>query len=544
MTHQEQDLFQRLSVFVGGCTLHAAMAVCHDERDKSAEPLDVLEGAASLVDKSLVLQTEREGDEPRLLMLETLREYGLESLEAKGETETTRRAHARYYLRLAEEALAHLEGVEQVGRLARLERESANLRAALLWAVEHQESEMALRLGGALFRFWEARRYLREGRTFLERALASSQSMPAHGQAKVLYTTGFMTTFQRGIERVVLLGRDAGVMQRDLGDNHNLAFSLYLLGYIAWATGDFATARSHAEEGLAMTRASNERVILASLLVLLGQIAFSEGEDNRARALLEEGLTLQQASSDTHESIFTLSHLLRVLFAQDEISLARTRNAERLALSRRLAFHWGIADSLTVQGHLELQEGHEAEAIELFRESLTLLRAVNDNGAVAACLHSIGIAIAVQGRLVEAAWLWGAAETMCATLGESLLPVEHVLAARGVVAVRTQLGEETFTATWAQGRAMTPEQAFAILSQSKSSIQHKPASPSAPNELTARQMEVLRLLAKGLTNAQIAKQLVIGLVTVNSHVRSIYSKLGVSSRAAATRFALEHHLLH
>ena len=120
---QEQRLFRRLSVFVGGCTLQAAATVCNHERDESEERLDVLEGSASLVDKSFVLQTEREGDEPRLLMLETIREYGLECLEASGETATTRRAHARYYLGLAQEAQAHLEGTEQAGWLERLERE-------------------------------------------------------------------------------------------------------------------------------------------------------------------------------------------------------------------------------------------------------------------------------------------------------------------------------------------------------------------------------------------------------------------------------------
>jgi ATP/maltotriose-dependent transcriptional regulator MalT len=490
-----------------------------------------------------VLQTAREGDEPRLLMLETIREYGLECLEACGETATTRRAHASYYLGLAQEALARLEGEEQAGWLEQLERESANLRAALLWALEQQESEVALRLSGALFRFWEARRYLREGRTFLERVVASSRSIPARGRAKPLSTAGFLATFQSGIERLAALSQEAGVVHRELEDSRRRAFSLYLLGYIAWATGDFATARSHAEEGLAVARASDETVLLAALLVLSGQVAFDEGEESKACALLEEGLTLQQASGDTRSSVTTLSTLIRVFFAQGEVALARTRNEERLSLSRALGFRWGIADSLTVLGHLALQEGNEATAKELFEESLALLREVNENGAVAACLQSIGVAVAAQGRLVEAAWLWGASEAMCVTLGESLLPVEHTLAARAAVAVRTELGEEAFTTAWAEGRAMTPEQALAMLRQPRSRGRHKQASPSDANELTAREVEVLRLLAQGLTSAQIAEQLVIGVVTVNFHVRSIYSKLGVSSRSAATRYAIEHHLV-
>jgi ATP/maltotriose-dependent transcriptional regulator MalT len=232
-----------------------------------------------------------------------------------------------------------------------------------------------------------------------------------------------------------------------------------------------------------------------------------------------------------------------MFFAQDEVALARTRNDERLSLSRALGFRWSIADSLTVQGHLALQEGNKVEAERLFEESLALLREVNDNGAVAACLESIGVAAAAQGRLVEAAWLWGASETMCRALGESLLPVEHALAARAAVAVRDELGEEAFATAWAEGQAVTPEQALAMLKQPRSSSKRKQAAPSEMSDLTAREVEVLRLLAQGFTSTRIAEQLVISLVTVNSHVRSIYSKLGVSSRSAATRFALEHHLL-
>ena len=540
LTSQEQHLFRRLAVFVGGCTLQAAALVCAYESEK---PLDVLEESASLVDKSFILQTAREGEIPRLLMLETIREYGLECLETSGEMATMRRAHARYYLDLAQEAQKYLEDTEQAMWLERLEREGANLRAALLWALEQQESEVALRLSGALFRFWEARRYMREGRTFLERTVASSRNISARGWGKPLSPAGFLTTFQSGIERVALLSQEASVAHHEVGDSCQHAFSLYLMGYIAWATGDFATARLHVEEGLAVARALDTKVLLAALLVLLGQVAFDEGDARRACLLLEEGLMLQQASGDRRGSVSTLSVLMRVLFAQDEVIPARTRNEERLALSQALGFRWGIADSLTIQGHLALQEGDEAKAEKLFEESLELLREVNDNGAVAACLQSIGVAVAAQGRLVEAARLWGAAEAMCGTLGESLLPVEHALAARGVMAVRAELGEEAFSAAYSEGQAMTPEQAFAMLGQPGSSIRHKQASPSEGYNLTAREGEVLSLLAQGLTSAEIAEQLVIGLVTVNSHVRSIYNKLGVSSRAAATRFALEHRLL-
>jgi len=150
----DQQLFRRLSVFVGSYTLEAVEALYHADADEAGQ---VLDGVASLIDKSLLLQIEREGEEPRLVMLETIREFGLEVLAASGEEEMTRQAHAAYYLALAEEAEPEYGGPQQVVWLERLEREHGNLRAALQWSIEpgatQQRIEIGLRLGGALRRF-------------------------------------------------------------------------------------------------------------------------------------------------------------------------------------------------------------------------------------------------------------------------------------------------------------------------------------------------------------------------------------------------------
>ncbi len=166
-------------MFVGGCTLEAIEAISA-ACEQGAGP--VLNGAASLIDKSLLQQTEQEGDEPRLLMLETIREYGLECLASTGELEQTRRAHAEYYLRLAEEAEPYLYGAEQVRWFDRLEREHDNLRAVLSWSMADKEAgqrkETGLRLAEVLVRFWVVRGYLSEGYTWLERGLANSDIVP------------------------------------------------------------------------------------------------------------------------------------------------------------------------------------------------------------------------------------------------------------------------------------------------------------------------------------------------------------------------------
>jgi predicted ATPase len=166
LTPDEQRLFRRLSVFMGVCTLGAVEAVC-GEADAVA-----LDGIASLVDNSLLQQTEQAGEEPRFVMLETIREYGRECLEASGEREEIRRAHASYYLRLAEEAEPQLASAEREQWVHRLEKEHDNLRAVLSWSIERKEAATAVRLGGALWRFWLLQGHLSEGRKFLEKALA------------------------------------------------------------------------------------------------------------------------------------------------------------------------------------------------------------------------------------------------------------------------------------------------------------------------------------------------------------------------------------
>jgi DNA-binding CsgD family transcriptional regulator len=312
----------------------------------------------------------------------------------------------------------------------------------------------------------------------------------------------------------------------------------------------------HADERLAVARTTDEKAILAYLLDLLGQIALDQGEDTRARALLEEGLTLHRATGDTRGSLNALIYLKRVLSALGEVSRARACTEELLTLSRAVGFRVGIAGALSFLGRLALAEGNAPRAGELFEESVALLREVKDNWPIVTNLQGIGVTLAALGRPVEAAWLWSAAEALCATLGLPLPPGERAFVSRALPAVRAELGEEAFTTAWAEGQAMTPEQVVAAGGHTALSSQppaqatkrtrgthHQLPSPSETLDLTEREVEVLRLVAQGLTDAQIAEALVISPRTVNAHLRSIYSKLDLPSRNAATYFALEHHLI-
>jgi predicted ATPase len=231
LTTQEQRLFRRLSIFVGGCTLEAIEAVCAAlDKDSAGQ---ILDGVASLIDKSLLRQMEEEREEPRFVILETIREYGLEALEASGEMEATRQAHALYYLRLAEQAEPELRGSQQAVWLERFEREHDNLRAAMQWSVERGEAghsmETALRLGGtlALLRLWQVRGPLSEGRSFLERALARSEGAAVTVRAKALEAAANLASFQDDTDQAEALFEGSLALYRELGDKRGMAASLF-----------------------------------------------------------------------------------------------------------------------------------------------------------------------------------------------------------------------------------------------------------------------------------------------------------------------------
>ena len=609
---REQQLFRQLSVFVGGCTLEAAEVVCGTLRE-SEEEGSILDRIASLLDKSLLKQTEQD-DEPRLLMLETIREYGLEALASAGEAQATHEAHATYYLALAEEAEPQLVGPQQIVWLNRLEQEHDNLRAALRWALERGKArhsmELALRLGGALLRFWLMRGHWSEGRTFLEDALAGREGTVASVRGKALYTAAVLAFVQGDPDQAKLLSEESLALFREIKDIGSVMQCLNLLADVATQRGNLPAARSLLEEALALSRELSDKQYLvyspfysaevfflqredARARALLAEVFFLQGEYARARALSEEHLARQREQGNKRNVADDLLFLAEILFvSQGDAATLRSLLEEGFALAGEVGDKAKIALSYWLSGLVALSQGDALTAHGLAEASLMLCREIGDRhgmihalsllaqvtatqgDAVAARafyeeslakvkegnymdhivsgLEGLASVVAAQGELTWAARLWGAATSLRETIGTPLPPVERASYEQAVAATRAHLGQQAFSKAWAEGRSMTPEQALASPAQ-ETMPQAAPASqpatspmkstPTYPEGLTVREMEVLHLLAQGLTSAQIAERLVIGLVTVNAHVRSIYSKLGVTSRAAATRYALEHQLL-
>jgi predicted ATPase len=342
LSTEEQQLFRQLSIFVGGCTLEAIEAlVSADSGDKT----HVLDRISSLLDKHLLYQNESGTPESRLMMLETVREFGLECLTYSGELEQTRYAHAQYYLRFVEEGEAHLFGSEQAAWFDQLEREHHNLRAALSWAVEstgegnaEYRMETAWRLTGALVRFWVARWCISEGRIWLERILANHEAVTPlvrikalSGAAWLFFHTGDMERSEALYEECLHVYLEAKEIARTWGTS-----SPDLLGWFAfWLAlrkDHKDIVRSLLEESRALAREAGDKRSLAILLHFLSCAAINRGDYDEARSLQEESLTLSQEMNYKQNVAWSFFHLGRLLFMLGEEAQARALVENCLAL--------------------------------------------------------------------------------------------------------------------------------------------------------------------------------------------------------------------
>ena len=280
-----------------------------------------------------------------------------------------------------------------------------------------------------------------------------------------------------------------------------------------------------------------------------------QGELARARSLAQESVEIfRDVGEDEFGLAISLSTLGLIIMAQgEEYALASSLQEESVAISRKIGDYWILSLSLRNLGFAAFRQGDYDRAIVLFKESLAVLAGIGETFFTTRSLEYLAAVLAMRGDHERAARLFGAGEALREAIGAAVLPFYKDDYDRGVAVAQAQLGEEAFAAAWAQGRAMTPEQAREYaLSREEKPAPGAPASAttttlaqtsSYPAGLSAREAEVLKLVARGLTNAQVAQELFISPHTVNRHLNSIYSKLGVSSRAVATRFATEHNLI-
>jgi predicted ATPase len=383
---EEQRLFRVLAVFVGGATLEAMEHVTHAP---SGEQVQVLDGVTSLLDKHLLYRAEHDSNGVRFHMLETIREYGLDTLEADGALEAARLAHAQYYLGQAEQADAHMLTREQQRWLERLKQEHDNLRAAMQWSVEQgedrQRRDIAWRLAGALQLFWIDFGYVHEGQQFVERALGRREGISASVRAKALLAAGSLAFVQGESRRAEALCQESLALYRELHDPCGTALVLYRLGWVAATRGDAPMATALFEECLALSREVGDKVLLAFSIAAPALTSLGHADHSqypRVRSLLEESLALFRA------------------------------------LQLRL---WAV-HPLYRLGKIAAQVGDLPGAYALYQESLTLFQELDDQQSSATCLEGWGAVVARQGHAAWAAQVWGAAEALRTAGGPSYLP--------------------------------------------------------------------------------------------------------------------------
>jgi non-specific serine/threonine protein kinase len=541
----EQALFRRLAVFAGGFTLAAAEFVW------SQGPPRTLETVTALVDQSLLQQTTSEGDDPRFAMLETLREFALEQLTAHGEEAAARRAHAAYFRVLALAAEPGLRGADQQQWRDRLENDLDNFRAALGWATSDsscaEDAANGLRLAGALWYFWFQRGLPGEGRRWLTQTLVGTP------------------------ER----GPDA-------------AQALLGAGTLAWRQGDFAAARTHLDQSVALWHETTDRSGLAEALHVLGHVRFDQREYTAARALFEESLNAYQQAADTPGSLPLVADLGLVAYHLGDYAAAGAVFAESLALFRRHGLKDRVAGVLNLQGDLARLADDDTRAIELYEQSLALWRELRGTPGIASALHKRGqvkrstddIAgarsdlldslalqrelgnaqgmaecltalagtVAATGQPERATQIMAAGVAQLEAIGVPLAPADHAALTRDMAATRKRLGVPAWERARAAGRALSAADAIALalLDDPTTSVASPAADPRhrdpVSTRLSHREREVTTLLARGLSNREIGAALNIAEKTVANHVDHIMTKLELRSRTRIAVWAVEHGL--
>jgi non-specific serine/threonine protein kinase len=493
-----------LAVFAGGCALEAAEDVCADDRGSS-----VLEGVTSLVDKSLLRAEEGPDGEPRYIMLETVREFGRARLAASGDEPAVRRAHAAYFLAWAERAepvlFANVPALDFNRLFEQLAADHNNLHEALGWLEHIGDAEAVLRLAGALMQYWYRSGRWTEGRRWLERALAAGVRLPVSVRAKGLLAAGYLALYQ--------------------GDAEGLP---------------------KMEEALGHFQASGEAAWTALAHYCLGVGLEDRGEPAAARASLEAAIEAFRTLGDLDGIAWSKSHLAIVAFGEGDLDTAEALGEECL----RLAGEIGDADAQGQAGMLlalvACTQDKPGRAAEWFRDAARLDPTLTvDSEGGARFLAGVAVLASAHGGAAHAARLFGAAEVLRAEVGLALAWPERDVYERAVAVARATIGDAAFSAAWETGRTAGRVAALADIEAVLAAAEGPPPADDAGpggERLTPREEEVVRLLAAGKTNAEIADALFISPRTASTHVTNILGKLGVASRTEAAAWAVRYGL--
>jgi predicted ATPase/serine/threonine protein kinase len=458
LTAAEQKLFRRLSVFVGGSTLEGAEAVCNAKGDLDLDPLD---GMASLVDKSLAQKVEPAQGESRFVMLQTIREYALEKLEASGEQALTKRAHAAYCLVLAEEEAIEQGTAEGTEWSEGFAREHDNFRAGLEWLTETGDADWGLRLGTALFRFWEIREYFAEGRDQLNKLLKlAGAAGPTKARARALFAAGVLAGEQGDYTSADKLINESQDIALQLGDKKGVAVSLNALAVFARDRGDVAQAHILFEATLGLWRELGDQKAVARALSNLANVLKLQGDYERARTLHVECLSIFQGLGDKTGVAWSLNYQGDVARDHGDTAAARTLYEQGLGIFRELSDRWGIAGTLADLGSLAREQGNYSSARSLYGESIKLFQELDHKRGVARLLECFACSEATQLHAERSLRLAGAAAALRQNIGAPLTPAERTKLEVSLHAAREALTDPVGAKAWLEGWALPVEKAI------------------------------------------------------------------------------------
>lgn len=511
LTPTEQRLFRSLGVFAGGCTLDGLAAVVSAQLALLGEPSSLAthswlwDTMLALVNQSLVIHVQDPDAEPRLTLLEMMREYALEQLEAHGERTTAHHAHALYYVALAERFKTASAEDNEAPLISRMELEINNLRAALRWADEH-DFALVLRFIIAMTDYWSQRRHLSEGRQWLEqlqtRIKAMQPPLLPHQKtdyARISGNLAFFTWLQGDNALAQNRWEETVERWRELQNWHEMGLALSFLACTFYDRGDYAAANASADESVAILRKSGEAWALGWALCTLGSIMIVNQEYTKAHTFFDEALAIFHRIGHTWSISLAGLGLSDLFFAQGNLERARTCLEEILPEFQNAEQLWMMTQTIYLLGKVHWRQGDKQRAIVLWNESVTLAREISAKRFLAEIYCMLGLAAqerndrqqaqifffqsftlyqAVENKIgaayalcglaslaeqpVTQAQLLGAAATV---LDHTRLPydaIERTHYEQTVAAVRGQLDESTFAAAWAQGQAMSLTQALAL----------------------------------------------------------------------------------
>ncbi len=513
----EQNVLMRLSVFRGGFDLEAAEQV-------AGASLFLL---ANLADKSLI----RLNSNGRCDLHELLRQYASDKLAEADQTDDTFQYHLNYFLNLVERNEKYRFGREQIAWFDRLEVEFDNLRMALAWSLQTEEAEKGLRLVSAIGWFFTERSHWFDEPDWINQALMANPNAPASLRSKALHSAGALAGLV-GDKRARTFLEEGLALARAVDDRWNIAWSLCHLAF--FVSSDPGQSEAFLQESLALFRAIEDPMGLSHALLRCAWKAIDDQRDyHKARLMLEESALIADEAGDKVINAWVVYHLGRLCWLQDNNLLQAKTHFETSASLFRDA-HFQVGTISTTLAGIEQALGNFEHAQMLYAESLIIGGEIAPNhDFVLAGLASTATA---RGQFVRAATLLGTIDD--GAIADAKTFPEMMNYDRDIVTVRNQLGEIAFSEAWAMGKAMNPKQIIAYVRDDGivpgvSSDNLTEAAKSFVTTLTKREIEILCLLAEGLSNRKIAERLFLTPGTVKWYLSEIYSKLGVNGRVQA-----------